>query len=79
MIKPGVIVHHKIHLTPENIYDRNIALSWDNLELLCRDCHDKEHEVTDSLIKANQSRPRKDDEKRRYTINADGSISPRSE
>ena len=37
--RTGEIVHHKTHLTPENITDPAIALSWDNLELLCRDCH----------------------------------------
>lgn len=36
---PGVIVHHKIHLTPENINDPDITLNYDNLQLLCRDCH----------------------------------------
>lgn len=41
--KPGEIVHHKIHLTPENINNPDIALSADNLELLCRDCHALEH------------------------------------
>lgn len=40
---PGQIVHHKIHLTPDNITDPNIALSFDNLELLCRECHQREH------------------------------------
>lgn len=40
---PGEIVHHKIELTPENISDPAIALSWDNLELLCRDCHADAH------------------------------------
>lgn len=41
---PGVIVHHKIELTPENINDASITLNPDNLELLCRDCHAEEHE-----------------------------------
>lgn len=41
--KPGEIVHHKVHLTPENINDLSIALGEDNLELLCRDCHAIEH------------------------------------
>ena len=40
---PGKIVHHKIWLTPENINDPQITLSWSNLELLCQDCHNKEH------------------------------------
>lgn len=41
--RPGAIVHHKTHLTPENINDPEIALGEDNLELLCRDCHAVEH------------------------------------
>lgn len=38
-ITPGKEVHHKIELTPNNIDDPFIALSWDNLELLCFECH----------------------------------------
>jgi 5-methylcytosine-specific restriction endonuclease McrA len=40
---PGIIVHHKVHLTPENIDNPMIALDWNNLELVCRDCHAQEH------------------------------------
>ena len=40
---PGTEVHHKIYLTPENINDPYITLSWDNLELLCQSCHSIEH------------------------------------
>lgn len=43
LIVPGEIVHHKIHLTPENINNLDVSLNWDNLELLCRDCHANEH------------------------------------
>ena len=39
----GVIVHHKIHLTPDNINDPEVALSPNNLMLLCRECHALEH------------------------------------
>ena len=41
--RPGDIVHHKIHLNPSNINDPNITLNFDNLELVCQDCHNKEH------------------------------------
>lgn len=41
--KPGEIVHHKTHLTPENIYDPTVTLSFNNLRLLCRDCHALAH------------------------------------
>lgn len=40
---PGEIVHHKIHLTPDNINNPEITLSWDNLQLLCRECHAEKH------------------------------------
>lgn len=43
IIKAGEIVHHKIHLTPDNIDDENITLDWNNLELVCRECHADEH------------------------------------
>lgn len=41
--KPGVIMHHKITLTPENINNPYITLSHDNLEYLCIECHNIEH------------------------------------
>lgn len=41
--KPGDIVHHKVYITPANIYDPRITLSWDNLQLVCRDCHAEQH------------------------------------
>lgn len=43
LYNPAEIVHHKIHLTPENIIDPKVALNFDNLEALCRDCHGKAH------------------------------------
>lgn len=47
LVVPGEIVHHKIHLTPENINDPAITLSFSNLELVCRECHAKEHGARD--------------------------------
>ena len=38
-VTPGEIVHHKIHITPDNIDDPSITLNWDNLQLLCRKHH----------------------------------------
>jgi 5-methylcytosine-specific restriction endonuclease McrA len=40
---PGKIVHHKEYITPENINDPTITLNFSNLELLCQDCHNREH------------------------------------
>lgn len=43
--KPGYIVHHKKHITPGNINDKNITLNVNNLEYVCEDCHNKEHKA----------------------------------
>ena len=43
IITPGEIVHHITHITPKNIKDPNITLNFDNLMLLCRDCHSYIH------------------------------------
>ena len=37
------IVHHKVPLTPNNIDDPYITCGWDNLMLLCIECHNKIH------------------------------------
>lgn len=42
--RSGEIVHHKIHLSPENIADPSVSLNWDNLQLVCRDCHAQLHD-----------------------------------
>ncbi|MCI1244389.1 MAG: HNH endonuclease [Bacilli bacterium] len=39
----GQEVHHKIKLTPMNVLDPNISLNQDNLILLCKECHNEEH------------------------------------
>ena len=43
LIVPGEIVHHKVHLTPDNITNESVTLDWSNLELLCRNCHAEIH------------------------------------
>lgn len=55
------VAHHKTYLTQRNINDPYIALSWDNLEALCQDCHNKEHHRKPST---------------RYTFDAAGNLLP---
>lgn len=43
VMTPGEIVHHITPLTPENIGDPMISLSFNNLRLVCRKCHGEEH------------------------------------
>ena len=58
MINPAVVVHHRIHLTPENIRQEEIRTGEQNLEALCWACHEKEHKGR----------------KRRYTIDSKGHV-----
>lgn len=58
LITPGEIVHHREHLTPANINNPNVTLAYENLELLCRECHAAEH----------------GHEKKRYSVRPDGKI-----
>lgn len=37
------IVHHKIHLNFDNVYDESISLNEDNLVGWCINCHNSEH------------------------------------
>ena len=60
IIRTGEIVHHKTYVSPENIQDPNVLLNWDNLELLCREHHEREHRR----------------EKKRYTVDELGRIAP---
>lgn len=43
VLKPAKIVHHVVHLSPENIGDQNVSLSLDNLMRVCKECHDEIH------------------------------------
>lgn len=46
LIHQGDIVHHIVHITPENIDDPNVTLNWDNLEFVCREEHNRIHMKT---------------------------------
>lgn len=65
-VTAGEIVHHKIHLTPENIKDPDIALNWNNLELVCRECHKKLHEEHTNEFNGHVNR--------RFYVGLDGKI-----
>lgn len=59
-INIGSTVHHKRHITPKNINDPRVTLSWDNLEVLCDEHHAIEH----------RGKPK------RYRYDKDGNIIP---
>lgn len=43
IVKAGVIVHHKEYISPDNIAVPEITTDFNNLELLCHECHNAEH------------------------------------
>ena len=45
------IVHHKQYLNDINVNDINITLNLDNLEGLCKNCHELEHTHSKGLRK----------------------------
>lgn len=48
--QPGEIVHHKRELTPMTINDPKETLAFENLQLLCRDCHALVHGKKDAGV-----------------------------
>ena len=38
-----LIGHHKIELSEDNVEDVSVSLNPDNIEVICHDCHNKEH------------------------------------
>jgi len=58
---PGKVVHHITPLTPDNIHDPSVSLNWQNLKLVCQDCHAMEHRKNSG---------------KRYKIFSDGTIAP---
>ena len=61
LIVPGKVIHHITPLTPQNIDDPRVTLSWDNLRLVCQDCHAAEH---------------RKNEGKRWTVDSGGTVAP---
>ncbi len=68
LIVPADEVHHKIRLTKENINNPQISLNFNNLEALCEECHDKEHEA--DRKNRWKSRKQRKSSTRRYAIDS---------
>ena len=60
--EPGLILHHKVLLTAENINNPDITLNWNHLEYLCLTCHNQEHGAKE--------------EGQRYKFDSNGNIIP---
>lgn len=62
----GYIVHHKEELTAQNIHNPEIALGFDNLEFVCKNCHEVIHGYCG-----------KETRKRRCCFDEDGNVIPK--
>lgn len=74
-IVPGVIVHHKEHITPENISNPAVTLTLDNLEFVCISCHNlihKDEEIKQGKNK--KSNKNRSTQPRRYNVDDDGNV-----
>lgn len=64
LIKQGEIVHHKIEMDSEKIRNERLAYGFDNLQLVCRECHAKLHSSDNKTTRS----------KRRYKIDSNGKV-----
>lgn len=65
--RPWYIAHHKKALIHNNFNDYNITLNHDNLEYLCLDCHNAQHDF---------NREKKSGTKKGYKFNDKGELVP---
>lgn len=77
--KPGVIVHHIEELTPLNIDNPEIATGFDNLQMLCRECHREQHKEamdkwSNRFAKVNEKRKQEAQARKRFKILNDGTV-----
>ncbi len=76
--KPAEIVHHKIEITPRTINIPEIALSFDNLEALCRDCHSTMHEHSGGRFgEYNRKRREMRAQRERFSVDENGRVTAR--
>lgn len=54
--RSGFIVHHKTHLNPDNIETPEVSIGMDNLQYVCKACHDAIHDTEYRHREKKQSR-----------------------
>lgn len=64
---PAEIVHHIVWLNEQNVHDPKIALGFDNLMAVCRQCHEEIHH--DAINDAKNK-----NHVRRYKVDAEGHV-----
>ena len=75
--KPAEIVHHIIEIDPVTIERPEIALNFDNLEAVCRECHNDIHENYGRWHKVNEAKREAKRQSQRYEIDQSGKVTAR--
>lgn len=75
--KPAEIVHHIIEIDPVTIERPEIALNFDNLEAVCRDCHNDIHGSYGRWYKVNEAKREAKRRSQRYEIDQSGKVTAR--
>jgi len=77
LYRPAKYVHHIEELTPFNITNPEITLGFDNLEAVCRECHDLYHDNHGRWAKVNEKKRETKANKQRYFVDENGKVSAR--
>ena len=72
--RPAEIVHHKIELNPVNIENPEITLNFENLEAVCRQCHDEYHDNRGRWAKVNEKKRKAKRDALRYSADEFGRV-----
>lgn len=72
--KPAETVHHKIELDPINIENPEISLCFDNLEAVCRDCHNEYHDNHGRWAKINANKRKAKADAQRFSVDQFGRV-----
>lgn len=72
--KPAEIVHHIIEIDPVTIERPEIALNFDNLEAVCRECHNEYHDNRGRWVLVNEKKRETRSAGQRYSVGPDGTV-----
>ena len=72
--KPAEIVHHKIELDPVTIERPEITMNFDNLEAVCRECHNIYHDNRGRWSEVNQKKRDARAAAQRYFFDENGKV-----
>ena len=72
--KPAEIVHHIIEIDPITIERPEIALNFDNLEAVCRECHNEYHDNRGRWTLVNEKKRETRSAGQRYSVGPGGTV-----